>query len=82
MALAERKMEMYTFADLLEWDEGERYELIDGEAVLLASPRRVHQAVSMELSAQLHEYLKGKTCEVYAAPFDVRLFAFLLLYTY
>ena len=74
MALAERKMEMYTFADLLEWDEGERYELIDGEAVLLASPRRVHQAVSMELSAQLHEYLKGKTCEVYAAPFDVRLF--------
>ena len=40
MALAE-KIETYTFADLLEWDEGERYELIDGEAVLLASPRRV-----------------------------------------
>lgn len=68
------KMEAYTFADLLEWDEGERYELIDGEAVLLASPRRVHQEVSGELFAQLHGYLQGKTCRVYAAPFDVRLF--------
>ena len=64
MALAEKKIETYTFADLLEWDEGERYELIDGEAVLLASPRRVHQEVSGELFAQLHRYLQGKTCRI------------------
>lgn len=71
----DEKIETYTFADLLEWDDGERYELIDGEAVLLASPRRVHQAGRLELSAQLHGYLKGKTCRVCTAPFDVRLFA-------
>lgn len=65
----------YTFADVLTWDEGERAEIIDGEVILMApSPARVHQGISMELSSQLHAYLKGKKCKVYAAPFDVRLF--------
>lgn len=65
----------YTFADVLTWDEGERAEIIDGEVILMApSPSRVHQGISMELSSQLHAYLKGKKCKVYAAPFDVRLF--------
>ena len=65
----------YTFADVLAWDEDERAEIIDGEVVMMAlAPARVHQSISMELSAQLHAYLKGKKCEVYAAPFAVRLF--------
>ena len=65
----------YTYADVLAWDERERVELIDGEVIMMApAPARVHQGVSMELSSQLHAYLKGKKCKVYAAPFDVRLF--------
>lgn len=65
----------YTFADVLGWDESERVELIDGEVIMMApAPARVHQGISMELSSQLHAYLKGKKCKVYAAPFDVRLF--------
>ncbi|MDE6589462.1 MAG: Uma2 family endonuclease [Oscillospiraceae bacterium] len=74
MALPAEK-ERYTFADVLAWDDGERAELIDGEAVMMAPPpAREHQKISGELFAQLHACLKGKRCEVYAAPFAVRLF--------
>lgn len=65
---------LYTYADILAWDNGSRYELYGGQLVALASPSSVHQEISMELSTQLHTYLKGKKCKVYAAPFDVRLF--------
>lgn len=64
----------YTYGDLMEWDDGRRYELYDGLPVALASPSNVHQLVLMELAAQLHDFLKGKTCKVYPSPFDVRLF--------
>lgn len=64
----------YTYADLLAWDDNTRYELYDGQPVALASPSDVHQSISMALSVQLGSYLMGKKCNVYAAPFDVRLF--------
>ena len=64
----------YTFADCLTWGESERIEIINGEAVMMAPPSRVHQEVLMELSAQIHSYLAGKKCRVYPAPFAVRLF--------
>ena len=41
---------------------------------MMAPPLRVHQKISGELFGQLREYLKGKKCEVYHAPFAVRLF--------
>ena len=62
----------HTYADIRTWDE--RVELIQGEAYLLASPSRIHQRISLAIAVQLGSYLEGKTCEVYAAPFDVRLF--------
>lgn len=74
MALPAEK-DRYTFADVLAWDDGERAELIDGEVFLMApAPSRVHQGISMELSRQFANYLEGKRCQAYAAPFDVRLF--------
>ena len=66
--------ERFTYADYLLWEGPERYELLDGHAVMLASPARIHQDISMELSRQFANYLEGKKCRVYAAPFDVRLF--------
>jgi len=63
-----------TYADLLNWEEGERYELIDGEPRMLSAPLRVHQRIFRKLFLQIGNYLEGKTCEVYSAPFDVRLF--------
>lgn len=74
MALPAEK-ERYTFADALAWDDGERAELIDGEIYLMApAPSRPHQKVSGEIFRQLANYLEGKKCEAYSAPFDVRLF--------
>ena len=64
----------YTFADLLSWDDNTRHELYDGVPVALASPSNVHQLISGELFRQLANYLVGKRCKVYPAPFDVRLF--------
>lgn len=66
--------EHYTFADYLEWNEDERIEMIDGEIIAMASPSSNHQRISGALFAQLYNYLEGKKCEVFAAPFDVRPF--------
>jgi Uma2 family endonuclease len=41
--------------------------------MMTPAPRRIHQEVSMKLSAGIEWYLKGKKCKVYHAPFDVRL---------
>ena len=73
MALPAEKMR-YTFADALTWEEHERIEIIDGEAVMMAPPIRIHQEISGELFFQFANYLRGKGCKVYAAPFAVRPF--------
>ena len=74
MALPAEK-DRYTFADVLAWDDGERAELIDGEVFLMApAPARIHQGISGEIFRQIANYLEGKRCLVYHAPFDVRLF--------
>lgn len=64
----------YTFANYLAWDGEGRIEIMDGQLVMMSPPSRVHQRISMEISRQLANYLEGKKCEVYAAPFAVRLF--------
>ena len=66
--------ERYTFADVLTRDEDDRIELIDGEIFMMAPPSRIHQKVSVAISSQLYNFLEGKKCEVYPAPFGVRLF--------
>lgn len=66
--------EHYTYADYLEWDTDERYELIYGEAVMMASPTYEHQLISSELVRQFGNFLIDKTCQVLHAPLDVRLF--------
>lgn len=64
----------YTFADYLTWDEQERMELYEGIPVALASPSEKHQSILFEFGRQLGNYLEGKSCRAYHAPFDVRLF--------
>lgn len=53
-----------------------RYELIDGEIYLLASPSFKHQIVINEISWHFYNYFKGKPCHSLTAPLDVRLFGF------
>lgn len=64
----------FTFADALQWDENDRAEIINGEVVMMAPPSRVHQGISFEISRQIGNYLEGKRCKIYPAPFAVRLF--------
>lgn len=66
--------ERYTYADLLRWDEGERWELIDGVPYMLASPSLPHQMIVGAIYRQVSAYLDGKTCLPILSPFDVRLF--------
>ena len=63
----------YTYADYLTWDENERYEIIDGVPRMQATPSRLHQKISVKLTALFYNYLNGKSCEVYHAPFSVVL---------
>lgn len=64
---------LYTYEDYLSSDEDIRYELIDGVIHMLATPARVHQGISGEIHVQLYNFLRGKPCKVYYAPFTVRL---------
>ena len=68
------KQDRFTFSDVLTWDENERIEIIHGEAFMMAPPSRIHQEISGEIFRQLANYLEGKQCKVYSAPFGVRLF--------
>ena len=62
----------YTYEDYLNTPEGERYELIDGELILVASPNEEHQIVSIELGSLMHYYAKaGDLGRVFHAPFDI-----------
>ena len=63
-----------TYADYASWDDENRYELIDGVAYFISAPTVAHQSILMELSRQLANYLIGKPCKVFAAPFDICLF--------
>lgn len=72
MAIA-KEQKKYTFDDYEKWPEDERWELIDGAPYMLAPPSRKHQEISGELFRQLANYLQGKACKVYPAPFAVRI---------
>ena len=66
----------FTYADYKNWElaQGERFELIYGEAYAMAAPNLYHQSILTELLRQIANYLTGKACKVFPAPFDVRLF--------
>ena len=66
----------FTYADYKAWElkEGERFELIYGKTFGMSGANERHQAMLMELSSQFHDFLRGKSCKVYPAPIDVRLF--------
>ncbi len=50
-----------------------RYEYIDGEVYLLASPAYNHQVSVSELFGIFYNWFKGKKCRPLTSPFDVTL---------
>jgi Uma2 family endonuclease len=63
----------YTYADFLEWDESERYEIIDGMAVKMPAPVTSHQIILVEMLYQIRHFLRTGTAKVFVAPYSVRL---------
>lgn len=65
----------YTYADYLLWRIEERLELIKGKIFKMSpAPSLVHQRISTQLQGTLFNYLKGSSCDLFSAPFDVRLY--------
>lgn len=74
MGLPQRDLDHHTYADYLTWPGDARYELIDGEAFLMApAPTTTHQDIAGEVFRQLGNALRGKPCRVFIAPVDVLL---------
>lgn len=72
--LAEQERGRFSYKDYCEWTDDERWELIDGvEYDMSPAPSRIHQKLSGELFVRIYDALREKQCDVYAAPFDVRL---------
>ena len=64
----------YTYADYLKWKFEERLELFRGKIFKMSpAPNRYHQDISGNLYFNLAKVLKKGSCNLYAAPFDVRL---------
>ena len=63
----------YTYADYLLWQFTERVELLRGKIRQMAAPNRRHQVISGRLQYVITTALLKSPCELYNAPFDVRL---------
>src|SRR5215216_3938388 len=63
----------YTYADYLKWNFEERLELFKGRIFQLSALNTKHQLTTGNLFVQFKNFLKNETCQVFIAPFDVRL---------
>ena len=66
----------YSYADYLLWDDNKRYELFDGKVdAITPAPASQHQRLSIKIASEVILFLKDKKtgCEIFHAPFDVRL---------
>ena len=70
-----RRISCEEYMELVETSE-QRFELIDGEVYLPASPGFDHQVVVTEISVRFYDYFKNKPCRSLTAPLDVRLCGF------
>ena len=76
MALSLDLNKRYTYADYLTWIDGKAYELIHGFIKIMSpAPRVVHARASGRIYWQLASIIRRNRghCEVFHAPFDVRL---------
>ena len=63
-----------TYEDYLNTPDEVRYELLDGELVMVPSPGATHQRIVMRIAMALQPYVKRMELgEFFIAPFDVVL---------
>lgn len=72
--IPEKADDGFSYSDYLTWDDGKRWELIDGIPFdMTPAPLRKHQDVLGTLFHQIYSHVQDSLCKVYLAPFDVRL---------
>jgi len=63
-----------SYAELARWpDDGRRYELYDGEAIVVPAPNFRHQRILVRVMELLREYEHRAGGGVVVAPFDIVL---------
>ena len=61
-----------TYQDYASMEGDERYELLDGELILVASPNMDHQTVSLRMVVRMNAFVEENDLgRVFHAPFDV-----------
>ncbi|TCC89311.1 Uma2 family endonuclease [Pedobacter frigiditerrae] len=63
----------YSYANYMRFTFDERMEIIKGHIFKMSAPNRYHQKTFGIIFNRLYNFLEGDKCEVYGAPFDVRL---------
>ena len=73
MALAQ--IRTFTEEDYYNLPEDIRAELINGQIYYMSAPSRIHQKILNFLNTEINLYIRSKegSCEVYPAPFAVKL---------
>ncbi|QPK61890.1 Uma2 family endonuclease [Methylomonas sp. LL1] len=65
----------YSYADYLTWQLEESVELIKGKIMAMSpAPNVKHQRIALKLLRPIDNYFLRKSCEVFIAPFDVKLY--------
>jgi Uma2 family endonuclease len=66
---------IYSYADYLTWQLEESVELIKGKIMAMSpAPNVKHQRIALKLLRPIDNYFLHKNCEVFIAPFDVKLY--------
>jgi Uma2 family endonuclease len=66
--------DVYTYSDYLNWRFEQGVELIKGKIFKMSpAPNSQHQRISSKLHTKIGYFLEKKSCELFSAPFDVRL---------
>ncbi len=61
-----------TYQDYVKLEGDERYELLDGELLLVGSPNENHQIASMKIGYRMYSFVEENDLgQVFHAPYDV-----------
>lgn len=67
-----KRVSYQEYLELVESSD-QRYELIDGEVFLMASPSFRHQMLVNEISWHLNNYFRNHKCSPLTSPLDIKL---------
>jgi len=65
---------LYSYTDYYKWKFDEHVEpIMDHIFKMSLAPTSAYRVISREIAGELWLFLKGNSCQVFSAPFDVRL---------